>query len=361
MDHILPKEISRKFAVEKSLCQNISRFYEIFVTSVMASFTWEKSCILNESAGLFYDNVKKSPNNFNLTLFNANKCKMSLQYLTTEKKHGYNRDKPTVSLFVRPKIASGDLPFPEQMNPGGRLRATSKTSTSISTPGPAMRTRPYTRCRRLFTKENSGYMISPRGKGAPRVLRGRAAPVTRGRLHEARFARALVSSRANGEDSRGTCPPSTTACRCRSCKDGGQWSREEEDDLSYETSHNCTPIGPAEECNLSLSSAACICESRRKGKPEVTACGARRSGHLKHSTLPPIVLAGQAATHFSQPPTTFQCERCLRLDRRRMRLLGEQEEVRKDEGMRPVETHCRQKKPSQTATRSWNSMEACMG
>lgn len=45
-----------------------------------------------------------------------------------------------VSLFVRPKIASGDLPFPEQMNPVGGLRATSKTSTSISTPRPAMRT-----------------------------------------------------------------------------------------------------------------------------------------------------------------------------------------------------------------------------
>lgn len=33
----------------------------------------------------------------------------------------------------------------------------------------------------------------------------------------------------------------------------------------------------------------------------------------------------------------FQCERCLRSDRRRMRLVSEQEEVRKDEGMRPVE------------------------
>lgn len=50
-----------------------------------------------------------------------------------------NRDKPGVSLFVRPKIASGDLPFPEQTSPGGGLRATSKTSTSTSTPSPAMR------------------------------------------------------------------------------------------------------------------------------------------------------------------------------------------------------------------------------
>lgn len=50
-----------------------------------------------------------------------------------------NGDKPGVSLFVRPKIASGDLPFPEQTSPGGRLRATSKTSTSTSTPCPAMR------------------------------------------------------------------------------------------------------------------------------------------------------------------------------------------------------------------------------
>jgi len=35
-----------------------------------------------------------------------------------------NGDKLSVSLFVRPKIASGDLPFPEQTSPGGELRAT---------------------------------------------------------------------------------------------------------------------------------------------------------------------------------------------------------------------------------------------
>lgn len=65
-----------------------------------------------------------------------------------------NRDKPGVSFSVRPKIASGDLPFPEQMNLGRGLQATSKTSTSTSTstPSPAMRAA-VPGCRRLFTKE----------------------------------------------------------------------------------------------------------------------------------------------------------------------------------------------------------------
>lgn len=87
--------------------------------------------------------------------------------------------------------------------------------------------------------------ISSRGRGAP------FASYARSFARGEDFARALVSSRT-GEDSRGTSfSPSSVS--------QGQWSREEEEDLSYETSHNSTPIGPAEECNLSRR--LCICES----------------------------------------------------------------------------------------------------
>ncbi|EGI60019.1 hypothetical protein G5I_11807 [Acromyrmex echinatior] len=174
-----------------------------------------------------------------------------------------NGDKPSVSLFVRPKIASGDLPFPEQTSPGGELRATdlrAKPQCPHQLRAQAMRAAVPA----VAVCSRKKFRISLRGKGAPHILR-RTAPVptvTRGRLHDVRFARALVSSRANGEDSRGTSPPLTTACRYRLCKDGGQWSREEKEDLSYETSHNCTPIGPAVECNLSPGTQRpCICES----------------------------------------------------------------------------------------------------
>lgn len=88
--------------------------------------------------------------------------------------------------------------------------------------------------------------ISPRGKGAPRVLRaGNARSFARSEI--CTCARFFACERRKFEG--GHAPHRRQ--RGRSCKDGGQWSREEEEDLSYETSHNCTPIGPAVECNLS--------------------------------------------------------------------------------------------------------------
>jgi len=55
----------------------------------------------------------------------------------------------------------------------------------------------------------------------------------------------------------------------------------------------------------------------------------------------------------------FQCERCLRSGQRRIRLVAEQGEMRKDEGMRPVEVIRRccgshSSKVAEITTRTWS-------
>lgn len=130
-------------------------------------------------------------------------------------------------------------------NGAGEPCKTAERTLEIVGTTPTSRTRAHT-----YTHAKKFRRI-PRGKGLPRVLRGRAD-----RLHEdERFARVLVASlrvRTRVTDPRPAA--SVGAARGRTKQYNGATGRKKK--LSYETSYNCTPIGPAEECNLSPGPAS---------------------------------------------------------------------------------------------------------
>lgn len=134
--------------------------------------------------------------------------------------------------------------------PAERKRERERIAGNVGTTTP-------TYAKYAYVGKSAGYPHAEK-EHRPHVLRGLRA-VMLGRSHERQFirARVRVCLPATGKIRKSRVPDSAlssvhdSASRYRLCKAGRvQWSHEEED-LSYETSHNCTPIGPVEECNLS--------------------------------------------------------------------------------------------------------------